>query len=85
MRGKDELKGELKFVREEKDVAVAHTKNINRKYDNAQAAVSEMEYDQIKPQSRIYDVGTSYFLKFAILSSWYYNQKEIYRKFIHNP
>ena len=31
-RGKDELKGALNPVCEEKDVAVAHNKNINQRY-----------------------------------------------------
>ena len=29
LRGKHELEGELKRIREEKDIAVAHTKNLN--------------------------------------------------------
>ena len=30
---KDELEGELKYVCEEKDITVSHTKNINWQYD----------------------------------------------------
>ena len=48
LRGKDELEGELKRVREEKDVTVAYTNNINRQYENARATESDMEYDRIK-------------------------------------
>ena len=42
MDGKYEPKGELNRVREEKDFAVAHTKNLNRQYDNAQATVPDI-------------------------------------------
>ena len=38
------------------DIAVAHTKNPNRQYENVQATVSDMESDQIKLQSRINDL-----------------------------
>ena len=50
---KYDLGGELKCVREEKDIEVEHTKNINRKYENAQATVADIEYDQIELQSHI--------------------------------
>ena len=50
------MEGELKRVRGEKDITVAHIKNINRKYENVQATVPDMEYDQIKLQSRIDDI-----------------------------
>ena len=43
----------MKCVREEKDIEVEHTKNINRKYENAQATVADIEYDQIELQSHI--------------------------------
>ena len=56
MRGKYYLKGELKRVCEEKDIAGAHTKNINRQYDNAQAKVSDMESDRSKLQNCIDDL-----------------------------
>ena len=59
MRGKDKLEGELKPFREENDIAVAHTKNINQQYENAQATVSDIVSDQIKTQIRI-DHLTSY-------------------------
>ena len=55
-REKDEHKVKLKRVCEEEEIAVAHTKNINRQYDNAQATVSYMEYYQIILQSRIDDL-----------------------------
>ena len=48
VRRKYDLEGELKCVRAEKNIAVAHTKNINGQYENAQATVSDMESDQIK-------------------------------------
>ena len=54
VRRKYDLEGELKCVRAEKNIEVAHTKNINGKYENAQATVSDMESDQIKIQSCIY-------------------------------
>ena len=53
---KDKLEGELNPVCEEKDIAVAHTKNLNQQYENAQVTVSDMGSDQIKPQSRIDDL-----------------------------
>ena len=56
MKVKDKLKGELKPVCEEKDVEVAHTKNLNRRYENVQATVSDMVYYQIKLHSRIGDL-----------------------------
>ena len=43
----------MKRVREEKDIAVAHTKNINRQYENSQETVPDMKYYQIKLQSCI--------------------------------
>ena len=48
LRKQYDQEGELKHVHEEKDIAVAHTMNLNKQYDNAQAKVSGMEYDQIK-------------------------------------
>ena len=56
LRVKYELKGELKRVREERDVAVAHTKNLNRQYKNSQVTVSDTESYQIKLQSLIDDL-----------------------------
>ena len=56
LRGKYELEGELKRVCEEKDIAVAYIKNLNRQYENAQATLLDMESDQIKLQSRIDDI-----------------------------
>ena len=56
MRVTDDLEGEFKHVREEQDIAVAHTKNINRQHKNAQVTVSDMESYQIKLQSHIYDL-----------------------------
>ena len=53
---KDKLEGELNPVCEEKDIAVAHTKNPNQQYENTQATVSNMGSDQIKPYIRIYDL-----------------------------
>ena len=46
----------MKRVCEENYIAVAHTKNLNRQYENAQATVSDMSYDQIKLQSHIDDL-----------------------------
>ena len=46
----------MKHVCEEKDIAVAHTNNINFQYNNAQATVSDMESDQIKLHSPIDDI-----------------------------
>ena len=56
MSKKYELEGELKSVCEEKYIAVAPTKNLNRQYENVQAIVSEMESDQIKQKSRVDDI-----------------------------
>ena len=56
LRGKDELKGALNPVCEEKDVAVAHKNNINQRYDNLKATVSDIESVHIKLQSRIDDI-----------------------------
>ena len=50
------MEGELKPVREENYIAVAHTNNINQQYENAQATVSDMGSVQIKPQSHIDDI-----------------------------
>ena len=45
MSKKDDMEGELKHVREEKKIAVAHTKNINWQCKNAHTTVSDMESD----------------------------------------
>ena len=62
LRGKDELEGELKRVSEEKDIAVAHTKNLNLQYENAQATVTDVESDQIKLHSPIDDLTSDLFV-----------------------
>ena len=46
----------MKRVCEEKDISVAHTKNINQQYENSQAIVSDMESDHIKLQIFIDDL-----------------------------
>ena len=52
----------MKRVCEEKDVAVAHTNNLNQKYENVQATVSYMKYDQIKLQNLIDDLTSDLFV-----------------------
>ena len=46
----------MKRIRKEIDISVAHTKNINRKYDNTMATAPDMEYDHIELQSFIDDL-----------------------------
>ena len=52
----------MKGVCEEKEIAVAHTNNINQQFKNKQATVSDMEYYQIKIQSRIDDLTSDLFV-----------------------
>ena len=53
LRGEIEIERKLKHVCEEKDIASAHTKNINWQYNNIEETVSHKEYDQIKLQIHI--------------------------------
>ena len=50
------MEGELNRVCEIKYISVVHTNILIRQYENAQATVSDMEYYQIKIQSRIDDL-----------------------------
>ena len=56
LSGKDDLEVEFERFFKGKYIAIAHTNNINRQYENAHETVSDTESDQLKLQSRINDL-----------------------------